>query len=154
MTTSPNADPDTRLRAKPSFEVAQDQYRRAVQDMATQVTGLVPGLSWQLKEDSWRGCGGDFVHTAGVQAYVYVTFSGPIPDDQWPAALQIVRDGAQRLGATGSGVLADNPGDHDVGFSGGDGLEIEFGTKAATILSAKSDCRLRQADLPTASTAP
>jgi hypothetical protein len=45
----------------------------------------------------------------------------------------------------------DRPGDHDVIFSGKDGITVEFGTKVAGVLSAKSDCRLRRADMPASS---
>jgi Lipoprotein confined to pathogenic Mycobacterium len=148
MSTSQSSDPAAGLRTKPSFEAAQQEYRNAMQDMATRVAALVPGLTWQTKEDSWRGCGGQYAQTAGVQVYVYIVFAGSVPEDKWTPALEIVKDGAARLGATNITTLVDKPGDRDVMFGGADGIEIEFGTKANTILSAKSDCRLRQADLP------
>lgn len=148
MSTSPSGDPMPALQAKPSFEAAQQEYRNALRDMAAQIATLVTGLEWQIKEDSWRGCGGPLAGTPGLQAYVYIVFSGPVPDDKWPAALQIVKDGAARLGAADITTLSDQPGDHDVMLGGADGLEVEFGTKVNTILSAKSDCRLREGDLP------
>lgn len=52
------SDPEATLRSKPPFEAAQEQYRNAMRDMADRVAALVPGLTWQIKEDSWRGCGG------------------------------------------------------------------------------------------------
>ncbi|WP_082694158.1 LppA family lipoprotein [Mycobacterium lehmannii] len=147
MSTSPTSDPEAALRSKPPFEAAQEQYRRAMHDMADRVAALVPGLTWQIKEDSWRGCGGAYASTSAVQVYVYIVFAGPVPDDKWAPALAIIKDGAARLGASDMTTLVDNPGDRDVMFGSTDGIEIEFGTKANTILSAKSDCRLRQADL-------
>lgn len=147
MSTSPTSDPQAALRSKPPFEAAQEQYRRALRDMADRVGALVPGLTWQIKEDSWRGCGGAYAKRSAVQVYVYIVFAGPVPDDKWAPALAIVKDGAARLGASDMTTLVDNPGDRDVVFGGADGIEIEFGTKVNTILSAKSDCRLRQADL-------
>jgi hypothetical protein len=152
MSTSQSSDPEATLRTKPSFEAAQEEYRNAMRDMANQVAARVPGLRWQIKEDSWRGCGGEYAQTDGVQVYVYIVFAGPVPDDEWAPALEIVKGGAARLGATNMTTLVDKPGDRDVMFGGADGIEIEFGTKANTILSAKSDCRLRQADLPAPTT--
>lgn len=146
------SDPEATLRSKPPFEAAQEQYRNAMRDMADRVAALVPGLTWQIKEDSWRGCGGAYARTSGVQVYVYIVFAGPVPDGNWAPALAIVKDGAARLGASNMTTLVDNPGDRDVMFGGADGIEIEFGTKTNTILSAKSDCRLRQADLPAPTT--
>lgn len=100
-----------------------------------------------MREDSWGGCSGDYAGTAGVHAYIYVVFDGPVPEVAWPPALEVVKQGAARLGATEVTVPVDGPGDHNVVFSGADGITVEFGTKAAGVLSAKSDCRLRRADL-------
>lgn len=148
MTNTTSSGPEAALAAKPPYEQAQLQYRNALQDMANKITLLVPGLTWQVKEDSWRGCGAPHADTRGVQAYVYAVFDGPVPDDAWPRALDVVKAGAAALGATDTTTLVDKPGNRDVMFGGPDGVEIEFGSNAATILSVKSDCRLRQADLP------
>lgn len=150
MTSTESGDPEAILRARPSFEDAQRQYRAAVQDWAAQIASMSPGLTWRVKEDSWGGCTGDYANTPGVHAYIYVVFDGPIPDAAWPSALDVVQRGAAQLGATAVTAPADRPGDHDVIFSGNGGITVEFGTKAAGVLSAKSDCRLRQADMPRA----
>ena len=148
VTSTENSDAEATLQTRPSFEEAQQQYRAAVQDWATQIATMAPGLTWRVKEDSWGGCSGDYANTAGVHVYMYVVFSGPIPDGAWPSALDVVRQGAARLGATEVTKPVDRPGDRDVIFSGNDGITVEFGTKAAGVLSAKSDCRLRRADMP------
>lgn len=135
---------EAQLRAKPPFEDAQEQYAAALSKAADAIAALVPGLTWQFKEKSWRGCTGKFVKTDGKQAYVYVVMDRAIPDDTWPQALQIVKDTAAGFGASDLTVLLDKVGDHDVYLTGADGVELEFGTKANTILSALSDCRLPQ----------
>ncbi|MFI2842335.1 LppA family lipoprotein [Mycolicibacterium sp. PDY-3] len=154
MTRVEWAYPEAALRTRPSFEDAQRQYRAAVQDWATQIASMSPGLTWRVKEDSWGGCTGDYASTPGVHAYIYVVFGGPIPDAAWPSALDVVQRGAAQLDATDATTTVDRPGDHDVIFSGNDGITVEFGTKAAGVLSAKSDCRLRQADMPIAELQP
>ncbi|MEH3133243.1 MAG: LppA family lipoprotein [Mycolicibacterium neoaurum] len=108
---------------------------------------MSPGLTWRVKEDSWGGCTGGYAHTPGVHACIYVAFDGPIPDAAWPSALDVVQRGAAQLGATAATTTVDRPGDHIVIFSGTDGSTVEFGTKAAGVLSAKSDSRLRRADM-------
>jgi len=140
------SDPDARLRERPSFEAAQQQYTAVVTDTANQIAALVPDLTWTIEENSWRGCGAEFLHTKGVQAYVVATFSGPTPDPLWPKALKIVEDAAAKLGATDLQPFKDGPADHDVILTGPDGVEVTFGTAKATVLTAKSDCRLRQKD--------
>jgi hypothetical protein len=137
-------DPEAILRDRPPFEAAQQQYLAAVTDTANHITALVPGLTWHLEENSWRGCGGEFLHTKGVEAYVFAVLDGPTPDPVWPRALRIVEDTAARFGATNVQPFVDRPGDHDLVVTGPDGVEVQFGTAAATVLSMKSDCRLRQ----------
>jgi hypothetical protein len=151
VTSTENSDPEATLQTRPSFEEAQQQYRAAVGDWATQIATMAPGLTWRVKEDSWGGCSGDYANTPGVHVYMYVVFNGPIPDAAWPQALAVVQAGATQLGATDGTTPVDRPGDHDVIFSGNDGITVEFGTKAAGVLSAKSDCRLRRADMPVSS---
>lgn len=147
-TSAAPRDPEAILRDRPPFEVAQQQYLVALTETANQVTALVPGSTWHLEKNSWRGCGGDFLHTKGVQAYVFVVIDGPIPDTAWPRALRIVEDAAAQFGATNVQPFVDRPGDHDVVVTGPDGVEVQFGTAAATVLSMKSDCRLRKQTPP------
>ena len=142
-------DPDTRLRERPSFEAAQQQYTAVVTDTANQIAALVPGLTWQIEENSWGGCTGEFAHTEGVDAYILAVFSGPTPDSVWPKAVQIVKDAAVQLGATNAQPMVDHPANHEVIFSNPDGVQVTFGTAKATVLSAKSECRLRQKDTET-----
>jgi len=139
-------DPDTRLRERPSFEAAQQQYTAAVTDTANQIAALVPGLTWQIQENSWGGCPGEFADTKGVQAYVFAAFSGPTPDSLWPNAVQIVKGAAAQLGAANAQPMVDKPANREVVFSNPDGVEVTFGTAKATVLSAKSECLLRQKD--------
>ncbi|CDQ43971.1 LppA family lipoprotein [Mycolicibacterium neoaurum] len=143
VTRVEGADPEAILRTSPSFEDAQRQYRAAVQDWANQIASTSPSLTWRVKEDGWGGCTGEYANTPGVHAYIYVVFDGPISDAAWPSALDVVQRGAAQLGATAVTATVDRPGDHNVIFSGNDGITVEFGTKAAGVLSAKSDCRLR-----------
>jgi len=140
------SDPDARLRERPSFEAAQQQYTAVVTDTAKQIAALVPGVTWTIEENSWGGCTGEFAHTEGVDAYILAVFSGPTPDSAWPKAVQIVKDAAAQLGAIDAQPMVDKPADHEVVFSNPDGVEVTFGTAKATVLSAKSECRLRQKD--------
>ena len=147
-TSTESSDAEAHLRTRPSFEEARQQYRAAVEGWAAQIASMSTGLTWRVKEDSWGGCSGDYANTAGVTAYIYVVFDGPVPDEAWPQALDVVRQGAAKLGATNVTMPVDRARDHDVVFAGSDGVTVEFGTGAVGVLSATSDCRLRRADLP------
>jgi len=143
-----SSDAEAHLRARPSFEEARQQCRAAVEGWAARIASMSTGLTWRVKEDSWGGCSGESANTPGVHAYIYVVFNGPILDEAWPQALDVVRQGAAQLGATNVARSVDRPRDHDVVFSGSDGVSVEFGSGAVGVLSATSDCRLRRADLP------
>jgi Lipoprotein confined to pathogenic Mycobacterium len=134
------------LRAKPSFEAAHDEYAAAMTQMADQIAALVPGMTYQVKEDSWSACGGELVSTRGVQVYYYIVFDRSIPDDVWPRAVDIVKAGAARFGAVNVATFVDKPGSKDLALTGPDGVQFEFGTAVQTIFSAKSDCRMRATD--------
>jgi hypothetical protein len=142
------------LRSKPSFEEAKTEYSAQMDRIAQEITDLVPGITWHVEENSWRGCGGDYAWTRARQVYYYIVFDQPIPDSLWPRALQIVKDGAARLGATTVDILVDQPHNRDLTIPGADGEEFEFGTAKQTILSAKSDCRMRETDTATSTPKP
>jgi hypothetical protein len=137
------------LRSKPSFQTARYQYTAAMSHMAGEIAALVPSMTWHVEENSWRGCGGDYVWTRAVQVYYFIVSDRAIPESVWPQAVQIVKDGAARFGATTVEVFVDQPGSKDLAISNPDGAQFHFGTKVQTILSAKSDCRMRAADTPT-----
>ena len=146
VTTADPAQLEQKLQSKPSLEAAQTEYQAVVQNMATSIAALTPGTTWNVEQNTWVGCGGEYAQTKAKQAYIMAVFSGPIPDTVWPQALQIVKDGAAQKGATEFGTFKDNPGDHDIYFAGPDGVEFRLGTQKASTLTAKSDCRLSQAD--------
>jgi hypothetical protein len=146
VTTADPAQLEQKLQSKPSLEAAQTDYQAAVQNMAVGIAALTPGTTWNVEQNTWVGCGGEYAQTKAKQAYIMAVFSGPIPDAVWPKALQIVKDGAFQKGATEFGTFKDNPGDHDIYFAGPDGVEFRLGTQKASTLTAKSDCRLSQTD--------
>lgn len=81
----------------------------AVEGWAAQIASMSTGLTWHVKEDSWGGCSGDYANTAGVHAYIYVVFNGPVPEEVWPQALDVVRRGAAQLGAINVTTPVDRP---------------------------------------------
>jgi hypothetical protein len=135
------------LRQKPSFEAAQAEYRSAVETMANQIAGLTPGTTWTFSDQTpWLSCGGDYIDTDAKHAYVSAGFEQAIPEAAWPQAVQIVKDGAAKFGATNLATFKDEPGNHDIAISGSDGVEFKLGTKVKASLTAQSDCRLSGKD--------
>lgn len=135
---------EDQLRSKTSLEDTQRHYEADLRGLADAIVTLIAGLTWRLQDHGRRTCDGEYVDTRGTQIYWYALFNGPVPDDQWSSAVQLVTDNAARCGATNLTVVVDEPGEHGVVLTGPDGLEFEFGTKVRTILSAKSGCRISQ----------
>ena len=92
------AELENGLRSKPSSRLARAQYVAATDQMATQIVALVPGMNWKVDENSWNGCGGDFVWTRAVQVYYRLVFDGAIPDNVWPKAVRIVKTAPRNSG--------------------------------------------------------
>jgi hypothetical protein len=148
------AELENGLRSKPSFEAAQAEYSTAMNHMADQVAALMPGTTWRVKDNSWNGCAGEYVWTRAKQVYYYIVFDRAIPDDLWPHALQIVKDGAAKFGATTVNFFVNQPGNKDLTITGPGGVEFEFGTAKQTVFSGKSDCRMRATDSATPTPTP
>lgn len=120
-----------------------------MQATADDISKLVPGLTRRWNRESKQlDCDGEFAETGGVRVITRnLVSSGPIPDDAWPAALQVLRDHAAKLGATQQHVYADKPGHHDIAIYGDSGIELHLSTRGQAVINATSDCYLKQADL-------
>jgi hypothetical protein len=139
------ADLEKGLRSKPSFEAARAEYAAAMNRMADKIAALVPGMKWTVDEDSWGPCGGDYTWTRAVRVFYRIVFDHVVPTDVWPQAVQIVKDGTRRFGATTVSVFVDQPGNKDISIYGS-GAQFHFGTAVHTVFSVTSDCRMRASE--------
>ena len=91
---------EDQLRSKGPAEEALTRYESALQATADDLTKLVPGLTWRWNRDvKHLSCGGEFAETRGIRVITRnLVSNGPIPDNSWPAALQLLRDHAAQLG--------------------------------------------------------
>ena len=51
------------LKSKPSLETAQAEYQAAVENMARNIAALTPGTTWNIEQNTWVGCGGEYAET-------------------------------------------------------------------------------------------
>jgi len=150
-TVTPSNTPalEDQLRAKGPAEDALTRFESASQATADDISKLVSGLTWRWnRESKLLDCGGSFAETRGVHVVTRnLVSNGPIPDDAWPAALQVLRDHAAKFGATQQHVYADKPGHRDVAIYADNGAELHLITRGQAVLNATSDCYLQRADL-------
>lgn len=140
---------EDQLRAKEPAEDALARYETILQETADGLTRLAPGLTWRWnREPDYLDCTGEFAETRGVRVGTRnLIASGPIPDDVWTSALQLVRDRAGELGGNQEHVFANTPGHHDVAVYGANGVEIRLLSRGRAVLTATSDCHLKRANL-------
>jgi len=117
--------------------------------MVDQIAALVPGTTWNFVQDTFTDCGGDYVWTDAKEAYFLIGVSGPIPDEKWDQAVQIVKHGTRRFGAANLAVAKNNLADHDVALSGSDGVDFKLSSQKAAAFTGRSDCQISQTGGPT-----
>ncbi|GAB2699670.1 LppA family lipoprotein [Nocardia thraciensis] len=140
------AEAARRLQQWPSLEDTEAQMRAVVEQIAAAASELVPGLKWDWVDDRLRddSCIEPFDRTAGQMMNLQNYWARqPIPDDQWPQFLDRARAIAATVGATAPDAMQNHPGKHDIWFSNpADGATIKIATSAATVISARTGCRL------------
>lgn len=135
---------ESRLAQLPTLEATEDQLRAAVTELATYVSSLVPGLTWQWVDDrSLESCDRPYDQTRGSKVKLQNYISNPtgIPDTVWPQVLDRARQLVAPLGATGTEVFADEPGNHTVRLYSPESTMLFIGTRGA-VISANTGCRL------------
>jgi hypothetical protein len=127
------------LRPRGAVEDAVNRYEAAMQQIADELSGRQPGLTWRWdpQKPSSR-CRGEFEDTSAVQLRRRLVADRPIPDDQWAPAHQLVRDHAARIGVSYvSGFEIPN----------GDGGAIDLSQPDVAVLTGVTPCQLRRAEL-------
>lgn len=132
-----------RLAELPTLEDTETQLRAAVVELGAYVSSLVPGLTWQWVDDrSLESCDRPYDRTKGSKVRLQNYVSNPgIPDTVWPQVLDRARQLAAPLGATGSEVFENKPGNHTVRLYSPEGTTMFVGTQGA-VISSNTGCRL------------
>lgn len=124
------------LRSRGAVEDARGRYEAVMQRIADELTAAQPGLTWRWDPQvAGIRCSGEFEDTSGVQLRRRLIASGPITDDRWASAHQIVRDHAAGIGVS-----------YVSGFElpGGLGGAIDLTQRDVAVLSGVTPCQLRR----------
>ncbi|MGE2721973.1 LppA family lipoprotein [Mycolicibacterium celeriflavum] len=147
-TASPTSAVDARdqLNALPSLEETQAQVQAVIDEIKAAASGQQAGITWQSLHGETRGnCEGPFENTDGKRLFLPdAVASADLSDAQWEVVLATARQSAARLGATDEQVMQDNPGHHDVWFTGPAGLSVKVAYKGNLVISGFTGCRLPQ----------
>lgn len=133
-----------RLNSQPSLEETEQHLHDVVQWIIDAIHVVSPGLRWVPHRERLQSpCGGEYSNTGGIEVTLPSMLSDiPIPDADWPRAVQAARNVAREAGITEIEVFRDQPGDHDVNLTGSNGNSIHFGSAEATGLRGTTGCRL------------
>lgn len=150
-TVSQKTEQFNELMNRPDIDQALAQYAELYDKVRTQVTAVVPSLTWrQADEISGSGCGNDFAAVnAGLRAFDAVerglpnwVAKGNLPDSQWKQVASTVEQVARTYGFGGGEVVVNQPGNHEVVFRDRFNAELNFGTAVNTTLLLRTGCHL------------
>ncbi|MDY6809755.1 MAG: LppA family lipoprotein [Actinomycetota bacterium] len=137
---------NAQLRSLPSLEATVDDYRRLGDDIAREISGIAPTVVWRphpTAGDDETSCGGEWLATDGRRIMLQLWIAdNPIPDSDWPQALEVARAAAAAKDITLRTTNRDRPADHDVAFTNSAGAKVSLGSESAAVLSIRTPCRL------------
>jgi hypothetical protein len=143
--TETTMDPAAELAARPRLEEMVARYEQMQQQLGDRLDAeLGPHLWYQDREASNSPCSSPYDDVNGRQwRSGGWKFDGPIRDQDWPRALQILAEVTAEYGFTLDGLAIDQPGRHHVnGFDHDLDAHFEFGTQDHTRIYVKTGCHL------------
>ncbi|PXX09260.1 LppA family lipoprotein [Mycolicibacterium moriokaense] len=135
------------LNCLPSLEDTTKQVQATVDQITTAASKTIPGIVWTTGSNEDTGnCEAPYEQTDGKRYFLpnSVAENVAVSEQQWTGLLQIAKDAAAKLGATDVQVMQDEPGKHDVWFTGPAGVFIKFSYKGNVVVSGYTGCRLPQ----------
>ncbi|MGY4709207.1 LppA family lipoprotein [Mycolicibacterium sp. CBM1] len=133
------------LKSLPPFEATKAQLEDALTKITTLATQYVPGVVWQSADNAeGSSCSAPYEQTGGKAAYLAnrVAENVTVSESDWERLLDIVKNAATAVGAAEVQVMQDQPGRHDVWFTGPAGMFVKFSYKGNMVVSAYTGCRL------------
>lgn len=133
------------LRALPSLEDTTEQLRRAMSEITSAASRLMPSITWQTPHEGTSGnCERPYEQTGGQRYFLpdQIAARAAVSEDDWTRIEQVARESAAGIGATDVQVVRDGPGDHDVWFTGPAGLYVKVGYHGNLGVAGYTGCRL------------
>jgi len=135
------------LKSLPSLEDTTTQVQAALDEITTAASKTIPTIVWTTATNEDTGnCEAPYEETEGKRHFLpnQVAERPVVSEQQWTELLQVAKDAAAKLGATDVQVMQDQPGKHDVWFTGPAGVFIKFSYKGNMVVSGYTGCRLPQ----------
>jgi hypothetical protein len=133
------------LKTLPSLEDTTTQVQAAIDEITTAASKAIPGIVWTTAGNEDTGnCETPYEQTDGKRYFLpnRVAENVAVSEQQWTDLLRIAEGAASKLGATEVQVMQDQPGKHDVWFTGPAGVFVKFSYKGNMVVSGYTGCRL------------
>lgn len=152
MDAEPSQGAFAELAARPNIEVMIGKHKEIEREIQRRLAAEV-GLpdAWETTdEESENGCGGRYSDLDAVVIHMpnWANFDHPIPEADWPRALEIFTEVTGKYGFDKPKAVVDRPNDHLVHAHDENGAEFSFGTKKATSLFSITGCHLTERTHP------
>lgn len=136
------------LKSLPSFEDTMAQVQAAMTEITSAATNIIPSITWETPHEGSTGnCEHPYEQTDGKRYFLpdQVAVRVPLSESDWAKVLEAAKEAAAKIGATNVQVMQDQPGNHDVWFSGPTGIFIKIGYRGNLVVSGYTGCRLPRA---------
>lgn len=133
------------LKALPSLEDTTAQVQAAMDEITSAASRLIPEMKWEtLHEGTTGNCERPYEQTDGQRYFLpdRVAENVAVSEQAWTAIVQAAKESAAKIGATDVQVMRNQPGDHDVWFSGPTGIFIKIGYAGNLGVAGYTGCRL------------
>ena len=143
--TTESASTATDLHTLPPFEATTAALESALDTISAAVTEQRPDISWvDANNEDTGSCPAPFDATDGLSSYLPNRYAQNVTltEAQWHDFLAIAQRAANDLGATDVQTMKDEPGDHDVWFTGPAGLFLKFSYSGNLVIATYTGCRL------------
>jgi len=133
------------LQGLPSLEDTTAQVQGAMDEITAAASTLLPSITWQTPHEGSTGnCERPYEQTDGQRYFLphRVAENVALSEETWAAILKVAKDSAAKIGATDVAVMKDQPGNHDVWFTGPTGISIKVGYAGNLGVAGYTGCRL------------
>ena len=133
------------LKTLPSYEDTMAEVQAAIDEIVATTSKIAPTITWETPEEGSSGnCEAPYEQTDGQRYFLphHVGVGAQLSESDWAAILDATQHAAAKIGATGMQVMQDQPGFHDVWFSGPTGIFIKVSYKGNLVVSGYTGCRL------------
>jgi hypothetical protein len=133
------------LRALPSLEDTQAQVQAAMDEITTAASAAMPGALWVTDTNAdTNTCEPPYDETDGKSYFLpnRIAENVTVSEQNWADILLVAKDSAAKIGATDVQVMKDQPGNHDVWFSGKTGIFIKVSYQGNLVVAGHTGCRL------------